>query len=134
MNTIHLHTPLMVNDRPRHELTYDPMAITVSQFCEAEGHKFASSNGKVSMSTHECDHGMHLYLGMMAIIAVNPDIDIRDLERIKGYDLVQIVNIGRNFILRGAGAIASDQKQSESSSEPTPNITTPASETSDDNA
>lgn len=134
MNTIHLRTPLMVNDKPRHELTYDTSEITVSQFCEAESHRFVVTGGKPVMSTHETDHGMHLYLGMMAIIAVNSDIDIRDLERVKGYDLVQIMNVGRNFILRGQGGTGSSQKQSENSSEPTQNTTTPTSERSDDNA
>lgn len=135
MNVLHLQTPLMVNDTPRHELTYDTAEITVSQFCEAESYRFVVTGGKPVMSTHETDHGMHLYLGMMAIIAVNPDIDIRDLERVKGYDLVQIMNVGRNFILRGqGGGTGSSQKQSENSSEPTPDITTQASEKSDDNA
>lgn len=134
MNKIRLHMPLMVNDKERHELTYDTSQITVAQFCEAESYRFVVSGGKPVMSTHETDHGMHLYLGMQAIIAVNSDIDIHDLERIKGYDLVQIMNVGRNFILRGQGGTDLSQKQSENSSEPTPNTTTPTSERSDDNA
>ena len=40
---------------------------------------------------------MHLYLAMMAITAVNPDIDIADLERISGPDVMELVRIGRNF-------------------------------------
>ena len=67
----------------------------------------------------EQDGNLHLYLGMEAIIAVNPDIDIADLERIKGFDLVQITRIGRNFI-SGNAEETSNQKDLGKESEVIP--------------
>ena len=58
--------------------------------------------GNANMSIMELDSALHMYLGMMAIIAVNPEIDVQDLERVKGMDVVKIVRIGRNFISRSA--------------------------------
>ena len=47
----------------------------------------------------EFDFGLHLYLGYAAIIAVNPSYDFSDMERIKGRDVVEVMQIGRNFML-----------------------------------
>ena len=72
----------------------------------------------------EFDFGLHLYLGFAAIIAANPSYDFSDVERIKGHDVVEVMAIGRNFIL------ASEKGQPESDSgeptETTPESTTPA--------
>lgn len=111
MNSITLNHPIMINGQEITELTFDTAKITVGQFCEAEAYHFAASNNKPTLTTYEFDHGLHLYLGMMAVIAVNPQIDITDLERVKGYDVVQLARIGRNFILTGAGE-NSDQSSS----------------------
>lgn len=111
-----LNTPLMINGKEYKELTYDENLITVQQFCEADAQKFASAGNKLTLATHEFDTGLHLYLGMYAIIAVNSEIDIKDLERIKGLDVIKLVNIGRNFIIAGAGAV-SDQSNADDLSE-----------------
>ena len=37
---------------------------------------------------------------MRAVIAVNPDIDISDLERITGYDALELADIGMLFTFR----------------------------------
>lgn len=119
MNKIILRQPIMINGQEVKELTYDTSEITAGMFCEAEAYKFAASGNKPILTTQEFDSGLHLYLGMMAIIAVNPHIDVKDLERIKGFDMVRIAQVGRNFILMGAGA-ASDQNSSEGAFEITP--------------
>ena len=51
-------------------------------------------------------------------------IDISDLERIKGFDLVEITRLGRNFIM-GRLEEPSAQNSSEGQSEVTPASTTP---------
>ena len=76
---------------------------------------------------------MHAYLAMMAIIAVNPDIDVTDLERISGPDVMELVRIGRNFTTSRSAA-PSEQSDSESSRETTPEPSTYQSESSGENA
>jgi hypothetical protein len=39
-------------------------------------------------------------LGYAAIIAVNPKYDFSDLERIKGKEVMEVMKIGRNFIMK----------------------------------
>lgn len=131
MNKITLKNPIMINGKEVKELTYNTAEITVGQFCEAEQYQFAAAGNKPTLTTYEFNTGLHLYLGMMAIIAVNPEIDVRDLERIKGYDMVQLAKIGRNFILTGEGAEL-DQNSSGDASETMPEHTTPAPEKSED--
>ena len=60
-------------------------------------------------------------------------IDIADLERISGPDVMELVRIGRNFTTTRSGA-PSEQNDSESSSETTPEPSTSQSESSDGNA
>lgn len=131
MNTLELQTPIMINGKQVHELTYDTAQITVGQFCEAETYSFMAGGNKPKLTTHEFDHGLHVYLGMMAVIAVNPHIDVTDLERIKGFDMIKLANIGRNFILTGAGG-DSDQSDSGDLSAITPEPLTQAPAKSDD--
>ena len=59
----------------------------------------------------EFDFSLHLYLGFAAIVAVNPAYSFEDVARIKGRDTVEVMKIGRNFIL------ASEKEQPESDSE-----------------
>lgn len=125
MNVITLKKPIMINGKEVKELSYNTDEITVGQFCEAEQYKFAASGNKPVLTTYEFDSALHLYLGMMAIIAVNPHIDITDLERVKGYDMVNIARVGRNFILTGAGG-NSGQNSSGDTFENTQKPITPA--------
>ncbi|MEE3480291.1 MAG: hypothetical protein VZQ81_09790, partial [Succiniclasticum sp.] len=57
----------------------------------------AAKNKGISGVSPALNSSLHLYLGYEAIIAENPDIDITDLERIKGHDIMKVVAIGRNF-------------------------------------
>lgn len=125
MNTLKLRKPLLVNGKELTELTYDTGAITAQQFCDAERFCQAAQNFTASMATVEFDHSYHLYIGFMAIIAVNSSIDVKDLERIKGFDVVQIMKIGQNFILAGMGE-SSDQKSLGDTSETMPEPSTQA--------
>lgn len=127
MNTIKLNKPIMINGKEVKELTYNTEKITTGQFCEAETYRFTAGGNKPVVTTYEFDHGLHLYLGMMAITAENPHIDIKDLERVTGYDMIKIAGVGRNFILGGADE-ASDQKTSGATSGTTQEPTTQAPE------
>ena len=100
-NKITLQEPVTINGKQVAELSYDPMEITAQQFSEACARSSAiDKNKSFSFKMRENDYALHLYLGMMAIIAVNPDIDITDLERIKGFDVLAIADIGMLFTLR----------------------------------
>ena len=111
-------------------MRYDINEIDGVLFATAEAKKKAAAGMKnVSISAAaEFDFGLHLYLGYAAIIAVNPSYDFSDMERIKGHDVVEVMQIGRNFML------ASDKDSQENDSgEPTETMqesTTPAQPTS----
>ena len=135
MEKLTLSNPITINGKKVKTLTYDTGAITVGMFAEAEALKLRATTHKAggSAGATELDYSMHLYLAMMAITAVNTDIDIADLERISGPDVMELVRIGRNFTTTRSGA-PSEQNDSESSSETTPEPSTSQSESSDGNA
>lgn len=78
-------------------------------------------------------YSLHAYLAMMAIVAVNSDIDVSDLERISGPDVMELMRIGRNFTTARSAA-QSEESGSESSSETTLEPSTPQSASSGGNA
>ena len=127
MEKLTLSNPITINGKKVKTLTYDTGAITVGMFAEAEALKLRATTHKAGGSAGATD------LAMMAITAVNPDIDIADLERISGPDVMELVRIGRNFTTTRSGA-PSEQNDSESSSETTPEPSTSQSESSDGNA
>lgn len=123
-NKIELRQPLLINGKEVKELTYDFNEIDCDGFSTAFSYASSKSltaaqKGKPSAAIMEQDSSFHMYLGMMAIVAVNPDIDVADLERIKGYDIVQLSSLGRNFI-SGRSEEPLSQSNSEEQSEATP--------------
>lgn len=94
--TITLKNPIRIDGKDVKEFTYDTEAISVLQFTEACR---KASAGSTATQVRENDTALHAYLGMMAITAANPKIDISDLERVTGYDTVVLANLGRLFIL-----------------------------------
>lgn len=132
MNTLKLNNPITINGKQRTELAYDANEITAQQFAEADARKLSARGTNLANATSiaEIDSGLHIYLGFAAIIAVNPDIDISDLERIKGVDLMKVMNIGRLFTLGKSGG-PSDLDSSDEPSETTPKPSTPQSDTSE---
>ena len=132
INTLVLDNPIKINGKDVTELTYDPQEITAEQFSIACAKASAVDKSKsMSLKVKENDYALHLYLGMMAIIAVNPGIDITDLERIKGFDVLDLTNIGTFFTLRKS-AVPSAASNSAAQSENTENATTAASVKSDE--
>lgn len=131
-NTLVLDHPIQINGQEVKELTYDPQEITVDHFSIACAKSAALDKTRsVSLKLKENDHALHLYLGIMAVIAVNPQYDITDLERIKGFDVLSLTNIGAFFTLRRE-AVVSEEHSSAEQSENTANISTQASENSEE--
>lgn len=129
-NTLLLDNPITINGKEVKELTYDPQEITAEHFSIACAKSAAVDKSKaLTLKLKENDHALHLYLGMMAVIAVNPDIDVTDLERIKGFDVLDLTNIGTFFILRKSAA-PSGASSSDEQSENTANTSTQTSKTS----
>ena len=129
-NTLVLDNPILINGKTVTELDYDPNELTALQFADADAHRMLSTssrNGKGSSgfsNAAELDYTFHLYLGIMAVVAVNPEYDVSDLERAKGDDVRQLMGIGRNFMLGRAGVSASADEISGAASETTPAHTT----------
>lgn len=130
MDKIILKNPIQINGKQVKELTYDVNEITPAGFAEAEYRKTRAngSKGAPSSAAVELDYSLHLYLGFAAIIAVNPEYDINDLERIKGTDVMEVMKAGRNFIIASAGK--STDEGSENASETMPESTTQAPQSS----
>lgn len=124
MKTLKLTNPIMINGAKVTEVTHDSNEIDGILFATAESKRKAAAGMKNTTITPaaEFDFGLHLYLGFAAIVAVNPSYDFSDVERIKGHDVVEVMAIGRNFML------ASGQEQQENDSD-VPTETTPESTT-----
>ena len=131
-NKITLSNPLTINNKKRTELTYDANEITAQMFAEADARKLTASGSKNgnAAGAAELDYGLHLYLGFEAIIAVNPEIDMSDLERVRGYDVMKIMRIGRDFI-SGKSEEPYTPDSSDAQSETTPEPSTRRRETSE---
>lgn len=129
---IKLCNPLTINGKQYAELTCDTNEITAQAFAEADARKLAASGSRSgnAAGAAELDYGLHLYLGFAAIVAVNPTIDIADLERIKGPDVMTIMRIGRDFI-SGRSVETSNQGNSDEPSETMPEPSVPQRETSE---
>lgn len=130
MKTLTLANPILINGEEVKEMTYDINEIDGVLFATAEAKKKAAAGMKNMSITAaaEFDFGLHLYLGYAAIIAVNPSYDFSDLERIKGRDVVEIMGIGRNFMLKSDAE--SQENASDEHTETTPASTTPGSRNS----
>lgn len=126
--SIHLLKPIEINGKQYPELTYDCDEITAEMFNRASvlAASAGKQSGEANLSVMELDSSLHMYLGMMAITAINPEIDIQDLKRVKGIDIVKIVRVGRNFITRSVGEVL-EENNSDEPSDGTPEPSTPAS-------
>lgn len=110
-----LDTPIEINGKKVEELAYDTEEITSEMFIHAASMANEKSRkmGCQYITIIESDYNVHLYLGMMAVIAVDTSIDILDLERLKGKDVIKLAQVGRNFIT----APSAENSQQSSSDE-----------------
>ena len=133
--TLTLKNPIKINGKSVGKLDYDINEITAQMFAEADASKMrasGSTGGNLSGAV-ELDYGLHLYLGFASIKAVNPEYDTADLERIHGYDVIEVMRIGRNFITSRSEE-SSNPDSSGEQSETMPGPSTPPSETSETDA
>ena len=130
---INLTNPLKVNNKDLTALSYDTEEITGLLFAEADARKMKASGSKSGnlAGAAEIDYSLQLYLGYATVIAVNSEIDWSDMERIKGHDVMEVLKIGRNFIVKSEAA--SPAGDSGEPSETTPDASTQASGTSKKN-
>lgn len=120
MEVIKLISPLKVNGKELSELMCDMDAVDAEGFIRAEALSNAKRNNEGSVaSMAEVDYGFHLYLAFEGVKAAMPEVDTTDLERVKGRDLVQFMQVGRFFTLVADGGSegSSSDAPSESSQE-----------------
>lgn len=120
--SIKLVNPISVNGKNMAELQYDTVEITGQMFCEADAkRRIAAGTKNVAIApAAEFDYGLHLYLGYAACIAATPELDFSDLERIHGVDVVEVMAVGRNFILKSEDSVQSNSDEhTETTVEPT---------------
>lgn len=112
-NIIQLTVPLKVNGTDLTELTYDTSLISIEDLAEIEkerSQKLGGQGGSV-FRVLQNDTLMHALLGMHAVMKVNPQIDINDLNRLKGYDLYQMSLIGMRFFSKPATQESKDSEK-----------------------
>ena len=127
--TVNLKNPIMINGKSVDTLNYDTNEITAAAFAQADSNKLARQQHKGNMAgAVELDFALHIYLGFAAITAISPEIDMSDLERIKGPDVMEMMTIGRTFIIERSGG-TSDPELSEDVSETIQEPFTPQSPT-----
>ena len=120
---IKLRKPLLVNGQELKELTYDIDELSINHITKAEGLK-AKIGGKDivgSITIAQADYALHMCIGMQAVMAVNPDISEEDLQRLKGYDLTKLANVGARFFIE---PVEQEQATSNELQEDTQSITT----------
>jgi len=93
----------------------------IKDAAEAEKAKILGKNAVAGIKVAQTDLLLHLHLGFQAIMICQPEIDIEDLKRIKGYDLTQIAGIGTRFFIPPT---SQHQENSEKSQEDTAKNTT----------
>lgn len=125
--TLVLKNAILINGETIKEMSYDTEEITGELFTTMEG-KHRAATGFRNTAMCEVDHGLHLYMGFAAIIAVNPGYAPEDLFRMKGTDIAAVLRIGRNFI---NPPDSSQEKESGKHTETTRESTTQAQKPSE---
>lgn len=123
---IELKKAIMIDGNEVNTLTYDTDKITVESYLRALSHATQKSGGITGVNI-KLDAGAHLVLGIYAVLAENPQYDITDIERVSGYDIIQLVDIGMAFII---GREEQTTEPSEKQSDPMPKPTTQTSSNS----
>ncbi len=101
--TLELANPFYITGERITKLEYDIDEITPALFAEAEAMKNKQTGSSRfqggAAGTMELDYSFHLYLGMAAIIALNPLYSFEDLLQIKGKDTYALMGVGRSFMM-----------------------------------
>lgn len=130
--TLTLDTPIKVDGEFVKTFSHDALKISADQFLQAAAKSAAMERNKTaSIKLRENDYALHFYLGCYAIICENPGVAVEDLERVSGYDVLNIADIGWLFIVRRSGE-TSEENNSDERSEDTPGTSTQASKKSEE--
>ena len=126
METIELRKPLLVNGVKMTALKCDMDAVTFDGFCRAEARANAKrqAEGGGAAALAEQDYAFHVYLAFEGCVAADASVDVTDLERVTGRDLVKFMQVGRFFAL-GADGESTDGGSDEPAAS-TATSTTPA--------
>lgn len=102
MDTIKLAHPLAVNGATLAELQCDFDKLTTQDFmaASAEVSGLAARSGGVLLGT-EFDAGLHVALACRAIARTMPGVDVLDVKRVTGADVLKLQRAGRAFCLGG---------------------------------
>ena len=93
-----LVSPIKVNGETIKQLAYDVQLLTARDILTANKNKLKSmGNVDASQKVAELDTDLHFYVGMQAIIKLNPSVDVSDLENVGGVDAYKLMQIGRSF-------------------------------------
>lgn len=110
-----LSSPLKINGQNMKELSYTLKLDVDDVFIAHDNRAKAHNNMDTAMKLVEFDTELHLYMGMQAIIKLNPQIDVNDLKRLHGVDVVNLLKIGRAFFTQTDSM--ENAQQSETSKE-----------------
>lgn len=122
MKTIALAHPITVNGKERSTIDLDFEALTVDAFTRADSRSHGGEGNVLTLM--EANGALHLNLAFEAAIAADQTLDITDLERVKGSDVMKFAAAGRFFTLQSA--TDSTGETSEAQSENTDESTTTA--------
>ena len=93
-----LSSPIKVNGETIKQFEYDVQRLTVNDILTANKNKLrALGNVDTSQKVAELDADLHFYVGMQAIIKLNPSVDVSDLNNLSGCDAYKLMQIGRSF-------------------------------------
>ena len=120
MKTIALAHPITVNGKKRSTIDLDFEALTVDAFTSADSRSHGGEGNVLTLM--EANGTLHLNLAFEAAIAADQTLDITDLERLKGADIMKFAAAGRFFTLQSA--TDSTGETSEAPSESTDESTT----------
>lgn len=92
-----LSSPIKVNGVEIEELAYDIDAVGPGDIIQADKNKIKACGGVSSQTVAEVDTILHLYVGMQAIIKLNPSVDVSDLNNLGRVDTYKVIKLGRSF-------------------------------------
>lgn len=114
MQEITLKHPIDAGGKKLKKVKLDFDALVVGDFIKASqiAHPPEEMNVVVAV---ELDTNYHIALAQLAITKAMPELDILDTKRIRGYDVVELMEAGRNFFI-ASGAEDGQEAPAEESS------------------
>ena len=109
-----LSSPIKVNGVEIEELAYDIDALGPGDIMQADKNRMKVTSGMVSQTVAELDTTLHLYVGLQAVIKLNPSVDISDLNNLSGQDTYKVMKIGRSFFREASSVDESTTSEEQS--------------------